>query len=250
MARPLQGIELADLAFRPAFARLIEDGLRHTGFDQARTDRVDADARAGQDIGTRLHQADHARLAGAVGGRACARAQTGDRGRADDRAFALWPHDPYRMFDGQENTDQVDVQHLLPILRIEFEERLHGTDDSRIGVTDIQGAERRYGAIHRARNIGFRARIGTERDRIPAGGLDGGTRLLHRLRAIHGDDAGPFPRKQDGTGAPDPACRACDQSNLSRQPTHRQFLPFQSRPIQGRPIQGRHSDLCPAPCKR
>src|SRR6516162_2882394 len=86
LAGALQGIELADLVRGAALGRTVEDRLGHAGLDQARTDRVDAHAGAGERIGRGLHQADDTRLARGVGVAARARFQPRDRCGADDRA--------------------------------------------------------------------------------------------------------------------------------------------------------------------
>lgn len=89
-AGALQRVELPDLVLRTTLARSLEDRLGHTGFHQARTDRVDAHAGAEQRGGRGLREADDARLARAVGRAARIRAQSRNRRGEDDRIAALF----------------------------------------------------------------------------------------------------------------------------------------------------------------
>src|SRR5262249_13452659 len=85
-------IELTDLLVRAALAGAVEDHLRHAGLDQPGTDGVDPHARAVERVRRGLNQADHARLAGAVGIAAGVAAQPADRPGTAHRPPPLLSH--------------------------------------------------------------------------------------------------------------------------------------------------------------
>ena len=92
-------------------------------------------------IGRRLHQADDAGLARAVGRAARARAQARDRRRADDRAALARRHDARRVLHREERADQVDLQHLGPVLRRLLVQRHQAAADAGVGEAHIERTE-------------------------------------------------------------------------------------------------------------
>src|SRR5208282_3650047 len=74
----LQRVELADFTFTAVGARALEYWASHSGLNQTWADGIDANTGSAQLVGHRLHQADDAGFAGAVGNSARPGPQTGD----------------------------------------------------------------------------------------------------------------------------------------------------------------------------
>src|SRR5712691_46837 len=228
LAGALQGIELTDLVLRAALLGAVEHRLGHAGLDQARTDRVDADAGAGERIGRGLHQRDDAGLARRIRMAAGARLQARDGGGADDRAGLLLDHVRHDMFHRQEWPDQVDPQDLLPMLHSLLGDRHQSAGDAGIGPDRVDFAIGRERLVDEADNVLLRAGISLDGFRGAAGLADLLDGLRHAVAAVDRDQPGAFLREQKRRRAADAAAGAGDDDGFAFEPAH-ELLPNASR---------------------
>ncbi|MEI9888913.1 MAG: hypothetical protein WDN08_20910 [Rhizomicrobium sp.] len=94
----------------------------------------------------------------------------------------------------RKDADQVDVQHLAPMLRRELEEgRLAEAGDAGIGVEDVELAVVLSPRGRRNRRRHLLGRIGGERQRRAAGVADRLGGILDLGGAVDADELGAFP---------------------------------------------------------
>src|SRR5690606_3479471 len=124
----------AQLVLLVVGAGVVEHPLGHVGFNQTRTDRVDADVPFAQVAGRSHGEVDQAGLGGAVGIAAGAGAYSRHRGRVDDGATVLLLHLPGDVLGEIHRPVQVDLHHFLPDLGVLF-----GDDGVAVGAAGDAG---------------------------------------------------------------------------------------------------------------
>jgi hypothetical protein len=211
----LQRIELSDFAFRAALAGALEYRPGHAAFNEARTHRVDAHAGSRQLICHRLHHADDAGLAGAIRNAAGTRAQTGNRGGADDGPALLLDHLHRCVLGQEESTDQIDVQHLAPALGCLLEERDQTAADPGVRIAHIQAAEffERHGDC--ARDILFRRRVCDHGDGTASRRADRFGSGMHLSRSVQCQHCSAVRGEQYRACPSYAACRSGDDGGLA-----------------------------------
>src|SRR6267143_1729228 len=121
---------------------------------------------------------------------------------------------------GEEDTGQVERDHLLPEFRVHLTNR--GPGDHRAGVVDenvYRGTERQDGGLHRlARSLGV-TKVSLDQHCAAPVRFDHARRLRSRLltRPVMNRHISTCARKGDCGGTPDSGARARDDRALTRQ---------------------------------
>src|ERR1700733_13568138 len=219
-----------------------DHGRVHTG----RVHRVYADAVLGEDVGVRAHEADHAVLGRGVTEPARGLAadavdscrRTGEHDRA---ARAPLDHARYGGLDRVVDPGEVDVEDVLPLLRL----RVHGhRGDAGVGEEHVDRAEFGRARLEGLLRRGGGAEVGAGGEDPPVQGLDlldrlgevlwGGHRVSDGgdlLANVDRDDVGALLGEPDRVAAALAARRTGDESDLAFKLSHDLALLSFARPV-------------------
>ncbi len=204
----LQGIQLPDFTCTAALACAFEYRAGHAGFNQARTDGIDANAGARELVCHRLHHTDNAGFAGAVGNAARTGAQARHRCRADDRTALLLGHLHRCILGQKKRADQIDLEYFSPALNGFLKEGHEAAADAGIRIAHIEAAEFFERCGHRAGDILLRGGILDQGNGAASGRANRSHGGLDFRGTIQRHHRGPFGGEQHGAGPPDAAGRA------------------------------------------
>ena len=216
-----QWIELANIVFFFCRLRHVEHGFRHASLNQSRANCVDANASSAQLLRTDLNHVDYACFACAVRGRPGARTKACNGSGTDDGASAVVLHVKCGVFDSNEHADQVDVEHLGPVVCGDVEQARHRTGNAGIRVENFEPAEVSNAEIDRGLGRGFVPRRRLDCARFASTGLDGSRGFFDASAIdINADDAGALASEQHRGCASDPASSAGDDRALVFESSH------------------------------
>src|SRR5680860_287928 len=101
-------------------AGVIKHHSCHTGLNQARADSVHPDIVIAKITRSGHGEVDHSSLRGAIGIASCARADTSNRGCIDNGTEFASLHVRRDMLDEQHCANQINRQHLVPLVSLVF----------------------------------------------------------------------------------------------------------------------------------
>src|SRR4051812_4581305 len=103
----------------------VQDAFQPGRVDRAGGDAVDADVAVGEVHRQRAGEGDHPALGGAVGRLPGDADQPGDGGGVNDGAAALGQHGAQAVLAAQEDTLEVHVQHVIPLVLVQVRDVAH-----------------------------------------------------------------------------------------------------------------------------
>ena len=143
---PPQGVQLADLLFRPTGTSLLVHRQRHASLDDTGTDGIDPDASPRQLESHRLCNRYYGRLTRAVVGPTSVRPQTSHTRGPDDTPTWIWLlrirllHRKCRVFGAQKNSQGIRPHRLHEPLRRYARKDIRSSTDTGIREHDVEPA--------------------------------------------------------------------------------------------------------------
>ena len=196
---------MTDLILVASLSCPIKGGLGHAGFNQPRTDSINANAAAIGLIRRGLHDADDACLAGRIIHASGVGAQACHGSRAQNGAMALGQEVFEAVFDREENTDSVHAQGALPVLNRQLGDGFAATRNPSIGVNAVDAAVATHTGFNERCNLGLLADVCLNRSCGAAIGVDVIDGLSHRISKIHTQHLGAIAGREQAGGTPDTA---------------------------------------------
>ena len=213
LADPLDHLLLADPQCLGALCHHLPVEVRVHGTG---TDGVDAYAVGGELQRQRAGQTYHARLCHVVGGDRRGRILAVDRRQVDDATGLLPFHDPRRRAATLERAVQVHLQHLLPLLVAEFDDRGHVLAQPGAVHEDVQPPACLGDLCEQCVHLGGRRHVQAGGCRGPSlAGKRGGNRLGLLALQIRDDHGGASGCQGFGDGPSESLRRPRDHRHLA-----------------------------------
>ncbi|MNZ96753.1 hypothetical protein D3C78_1159610 [compost metagenome] len=194
----------------------VDHAQAHVGLDQARADRVDADAFLGEFNGRRLGQADHRVLGGGVDAHVLHAADTGHRGGVDDSAAALGRHQRQLVLQALPHALDVDVHDRVELAFVEGRKAVLLAFDAGVVHGVVEATIGGDGLLDHGLGVGFAGHVATDEGRFATGVAD----QLHGAFAAFGVEVGDdhlqaFGGERQCHCTTDTASGASDQGDLA-----------------------------------